>query len=90
MRVLILSFLVGALVGLDTTGKWPLLLMPVVLFVRMALNARAGRLAANTYGTSRAALLESRSDPGAFFWRYFCRGAVIVDRRTVRVYASAR
>jgi phosphatidylglycerophosphate synthase len=40
-----LSFLVGAVIALNANAKWPLLLMPVGLFARMALNAMDGMLA---------------------------------------------
>lgn len=40
-----LSFLFGALVAFNPFEKWPLLLMPVALFFRMALNAIDGMLA---------------------------------------------
>ena len=42
---LVLSFIVGALITLFPAEKWPLLLMPLALFVRMALNAIDGMLA---------------------------------------------
>jgi CDP-diacylglycerol--glycerol-3-phosphate 3-phosphatidyltransferase len=35
----LLSFLVGAFIAYQAQAKWPLLLMPVALFLRMALNA---------------------------------------------------
>ena len=41
----VLSFVFGGLIALDPKAKWPLLLMPLALFVRMALNAIDGMLA---------------------------------------------
>ena len=40
-----LSLLMGGLIALNPTAKWPLLLMPIALFIRMALNAIDGMLA---------------------------------------------
>ena len=45
IAALMLSFLVGGLIALNPMAKWPMLLMPVALFVRMALNAIDGMLA---------------------------------------------
>jgi len=45
IAALMLSFLVGGSIALNPTAKWPMLLMPVALFVRMALNAIDGMLA---------------------------------------------
>jgi CDP-diacylglycerol--glycerol-3-phosphate 3-phosphatidyltransferase len=45
IAALMLSFLVGGLIAFNPTVKWPILLMPVALFVRMALNAIDGMLA---------------------------------------------
>jgi CDP-diacylglycerol---glycerol-3-phosphate 3-phosphatidyltransferase len=45
VAALVLSFVVGALITLFPAQKWPLLLMPLALFVRMALNAIDGMLA---------------------------------------------
>ena len=45
IAALILSFLVGGLIALNPMARWSLLLMPVVPFVRMALNAMDGMLA---------------------------------------------
>lgn len=41
----LLSLLAGLLVALQPGARWPFLLLPVVLFVRMALNAIDGMLA---------------------------------------------
>jgi phosphatidylglycerophosphate synthase len=41
----LISFLVGAFIALQAQAKWPLLLMPVALFLRMVLNAVDGMLA---------------------------------------------
>ena len=40
-----LSFLIGGLIALYPHAKWPLLIMPAGLFLRMALNAIDGMLA---------------------------------------------
>jgi len=45
IAALILSFAVGALFALNTDARWVALLIPVWLFVRMALNAIDGMLA---------------------------------------------
>jgi CDP-diacylglycerol--glycerol-3-phosphate 3-phosphatidyltransferase len=45
VAALVLSIVVGALITLFPAKKWPLLLMPLALFVRMALNAIDGMLA---------------------------------------------
>jgi CDP-diacylglycerol--glycerol-3-phosphate 3-phosphatidyltransferase len=45
VAAVILSFLVAALIAAQPEAKWPLLLMPVALFLRMALNAIDGMLA---------------------------------------------
>jgi len=45
LAAVLLSFLVGAFIALQAQAKWPLLLMPVALFLRMALNAVDGMLA---------------------------------------------
>jgi CDP-diacylglycerol---glycerol-3-phosphate 3-phosphatidyltransferase len=45
VAALVLSLIVGALITLFPAEKWPLLLMPLALFVRMALNAIDGMLA---------------------------------------------
>jgi CDP-diacylglycerol---glycerol-3-phosphate 3-phosphatidyltransferase len=45
ITALVLSILVGALVALYPDSRWPMLLMPIALFVRMALNAIDGMLA---------------------------------------------
>lgn len=42
---LVLSFAHGAWLALIPTSRWPLLLLPVTLFVRMALNAIDGMMA---------------------------------------------
>lgn len=41
----LLSFVTGALIYLYPTENWPLLAVPIVLFLRMALNAIDGMLA---------------------------------------------
>ena len=45
IAAVMLSFLIGGLIALNPTAKWPMLLMPVALFIRMALNAIDGMLA---------------------------------------------
>jgi CDP-diacylglycerol--glycerol-3-phosphate 3-phosphatidyltransferase len=45
VAAVILSFLVGALIAAQPEASWPLLLMPLALFLRMALNAIDGMLA---------------------------------------------
>lgn len=42
---MLLSFVAGGLIFLYPTQKWPLLAIPFILFVRMALNAIDGMLA---------------------------------------------
>lgn len=42
---MLLSFVTGALIYLYPTENWPLLAVPIVLFLRMALNAIDGMLA---------------------------------------------
>lgn len=41
----VLSFIVGAMIALFPQNRWPLLLIPPLLFLRMALNAIDGMLA---------------------------------------------
>jgi len=53
IAAMIVSFVVGAAIVLFSAEKWPLLLMPLVLFVRMALNAIDGMLA-REYGMKSA------------------------------------
>jgi len=45
LTALVLSFAVGAAIAWHPHERWPLLLLPAVLFVRMALNAIDGMLA---------------------------------------------
>jgi CDP-diacylglycerol---glycerol-3-phosphate 3-phosphatidyltransferase len=45
VAALVLSLIVGALITLFPAERWPLLLMPLALFVRMAPNAIDGMLA---------------------------------------------
>ena len=45
VAAMVVSFIVGGTVALFPDDKWPLLLMPLALFVRMALNAIDGMLA---------------------------------------------
>lgn len=45
LAAMVMSLLAGAAVYVNPTGRWALLLVPIVLFVRMALNAIDGMLA---------------------------------------------
>jgi len=45
LAALLLSLLTGAAIALQPTAVWPLLALPIVLFLRMALNAIDGMLA---------------------------------------------
>ena len=45
IAAVVLSFFAGALIAWQPTARWPLLLAPLVLLVRMALNAIDGMLA---------------------------------------------
>jgi CDP-diacylglycerol--glycerol-3-phosphate 3-phosphatidyltransferase len=45
VAAVVLSFAGGAAIAFDPDGRWPLLLLPVALFLRMALNAVDGMLA---------------------------------------------
>lgn len=45
LSALLLSFGAGVAIALFPTQQWPLLLLPLVLFIRMALNAIDGMLA---------------------------------------------
>jgi len=45
LLAMLLSFAAGGLIFVFSTQKWPLLAIPLVLFVRMALNAIDGMLA---------------------------------------------
>lgn len=45
VAALLLSVALGACIALFPQSRWPLLLLPVVLFIRMALNAIDGMLA---------------------------------------------
>src|SRR6266508_6968246 len=63
VAALVLSFIVGALITLFPAQKWPLLLMPLALFVRMALNAIDGMLAReHKMKSSLAAILNELGD----------------------------
>lgn len=44
---LFLSFAEGLAIAIDYNARWPFLLLPILLFVRMALNAIDGMLARN-------------------------------------------
>ena len=45
LAALVLSFVVGGTIALWPSARWPLLLLPATLFVRMALNALDGMMA---------------------------------------------
>lgn len=45
LAAMVLSLVVGACIALNPHARWPLLVVPVFLFVRMALNAIDGMLA---------------------------------------------
>ena len=45
LTAMVLSFLVGLLVVIWPAARWPMILIPIALFVRMALNAIDGMLA---------------------------------------------
>lgn len=45
LLAMIISFLAGGLIVLFPEQRWPLLLVPLILFIRMALNAIDGMLA---------------------------------------------
>ncbi len=45
VAALVLSAAVGGLIAWQPTGRWPLLALPVTLFIRMALNALDGMMA---------------------------------------------
>jgi CDP-diacylglycerol--glycerol-3-phosphate 3-phosphatidyltransferase len=60
---MILSFTAGGLVYFNPTSNWPLLTIPVVLFLRMALNAVDGMLAReHNMKTSLGAILNELGD----------------------------
>lgn len=60
---LILSMLTGALVGFTHGALWTLLFVPVVMFVRMAMNAIDGILAKeHNMKTDEGAMLNEMSD----------------------------
>jgi CDP-diacylglycerol--glycerol-3-phosphate 3-phosphatidyltransferase len=59
----VLSFVAGALVYFNPLSHWPLLAIPVVLFLRMALNAIDGMLAReHNMKTSLGAILNELGD----------------------------
>jgi CDP-diacylglycerol--glycerol-3-phosphate 3-phosphatidyltransferase len=59
----LLSIAVGACIALSPTARWPLLVLPAFLFVRMALNAIDGMLAREHGQKSRlGAVLNEVSD----------------------------
>jgi CDP-diacylglycerol--glycerol-3-phosphate 3-phosphatidyltransferase len=60
---LVLSMAHGAWLALMPTSRWPLLLLPVTLFIRMALNAIDGMMAREHGQASAAgAVLNELSD----------------------------
>ena len=63
VAAMLLSFLGGALIAWMPDKRWPLLLVPVVLLVRMALNAVDGMLAReHNMKSSLGALLNELGD----------------------------
>ena len=63
VAALVLSLIVGALITLFPAERWPLLLMPLALFVRMAPNAIDGMLAReDKMKSSLAAILNELGD----------------------------
>lgn len=72
LAALVLSLAHGAWLALLPQSRWPLLLLPVTLFVRMALNALDGMMA-STYGmTSRwGELLNELGDALSDFLVFF-------------------
>jgi CDP-diacylglycerol--glycerol-3-phosphate 3-phosphatidyltransferase len=60
---LVFSIIAGALIYFFPVAKWPLLLVPVVLFIRMALNAIDGMLAReHNMKSNLGAILNELSD----------------------------
>ena len=60
---LLLSFLTGAVVWVFDAAKWTLFLIPVILFIRMALNAIDGMLAReHNMKTALGAILNELGD----------------------------
>lgn len=63
VAALLLSVVVGVLIAIFADARWPLLLLPLTLFVRMALNAIDGMLAReHDMQSSLGALLNELSD----------------------------
>lgn len=63
LSALILSCIAGLMIVLFPHARWPLLLLPAVLFLRMALNAIDGMLARDgNLGTPLGALLNELGD----------------------------
>jgi CDP-diacylglycerol--glycerol-3-phosphate 3-phosphatidyltransferase len=63
LGALVLSVAQGAWLALDSTSRWPLLALPVVLFLRMAMNAIDGIMAKeHGQATPSGAVLNELSD----------------------------
>lgn len=63
VAALAMSFAQGAWIALDPASRWPLLFLPVVLFLRMALNAIDGIMAKeHGQATQAGAVLNEVSD----------------------------
>jgi CDP-diacylglycerol--glycerol-3-phosphate 3-phosphatidyltransferase len=63
VSALLLSLAVGATIAMQPAARWPLLLLPATLFVRMALNAIDGMMAREHDQTSRlGAILNELGD----------------------------
>jgi CDP-diacylglycerol---glycerol-3-phosphate 3-phosphatidyltransferase len=62
LGALLLSAAQGAWLALDPSSRWPLLALPVVLFLRMAMNAIDGLMAKEGQATPAGAVLNEISD----------------------------
>jgi CDP-diacylglycerol--glycerol-3-phosphate 3-phosphatidyltransferase len=63
LGALLLSVAQGAWIALEPESRWPLLLLPVTLFLRMAFNAIDGMMAReHGQGTAQGAVLNEISD----------------------------
>jgi CDP-diacylglycerol--glycerol-3-phosphate 3-phosphatidyltransferase len=63
VAALVLSCLAGGAIAWRPTSRWPLLLLPIALFIRMALNAVDGMMARSLHVSSRlGAILNELGD----------------------------
>jgi CDP-diacylglycerol--glycerol-3-phosphate 3-phosphatidyltransferase len=85
IAALVLAALTGACIAWQPHARWPLLVLPVALVVRMALNAIDGMLAREHDMTSRAgAVLNEVGDVSADAFMYLPLGLVEgIDARAV-------